>query len=152
MQPIDTVTGKAWSTVAANAKHKQMRTACRNALIARDEGRGIVDGKVYVDNTDPEDMQGRYDIDLEKSRNRHTGAEYVALIRSRWATFCSVPRSEKDFVAKNSVDDRAQSAKVLNAAAAEVEASLPDAAEEPEVESDEPVTEEAQSLETAGVE
>lgn len=127
MQPIDTDSGKSWATVSSNAAHAHIRAECLADLRKRDARFGIGDdGKVYFDPTSEQGQPGRYVVDEELARKKHTGGEYVALIRSRWATFCSVPQSEAAFMTAHQIGDRTHDQQRFNDSAQDIEATLVD--------------------------
>lgn len=126
MLPIDTNTGKAWSATSVKVAHDAICAGCLNDLRKRDAGFGIgEDGKVYYDPESEEGKPGRYVVDEEKARAKHTGGEYVALIRARWATFCGEPRDEAEFIKRHRLDDRTAKIAQFVGAAKDIEASIP---------------------------
>ena len=125
MLPIDSVSKKPWKSESANAALQHIRKGCIAALRERDAGFGIgPDGKVYFDPTDEEGQPGRYVVNEELARKKHTGGELVSLTKSRWANFCAEPQDESAYMIEYRLNDRSNTRAKANAEAADVEKTL----------------------------
>ena len=130
MLPIDTITSKNWSHESATAKIKEIRGAINDDLRRRDAGHGIgPNGQVYTDplagTADSEGKSSIMQVDPVKARARSTGGDHVTMLKARWSTFCSEPRSEAEFIEASVGKDRQEAHKAAVKAAAAVEASIP---------------------------
>lgn len=100
MPLIDTVTGEPWPIDKVNLALQVVREECRHDLWGRNAQRGIADFKVTttieIANTEGKTKEV---VDVVKQHHAYTGADLQTLLFARWATFCSIPRSLKEFVA-----------------------------------------------------
>lgn len=126
MLPIDSVSGKFWGPENSKAALLVIRAGCLTDLHSRDLSRGIpANGRVYreADGQDP-DTPGRFEVDVELARKKHTGKEFTTLLSARWSDFCSESKDENAWVKEHRADDRGNAIKDSISAAKGVEASF----------------------------
>ncbi len=140
MRLIDTKTGDPWPSVMANLRLQEIRETCRTDLRLRDEGRGIVNGKLTdtIKAKDAGDDAATKDVvNAAKQAAAHTGDDLQRLLHARWATECSEPRDLQAFVARTRLPEKAELEAVTSAAAGVQESlnkelgSKPDESPEP---------------------
>lgn len=103
MVPLD-LDGKAWSKSSVDMLTEKIRAEVDAELRARDVSRGLSaeNGyKAYVS-----DSNGRYVVDQELARNKHTGRERRLLCAKRMAEFCMEPQSEAEFLKSYVMGDK----------------------------------------------
>ncbi len=125
MLPIDTADGKFWGSTATTQKIAEVRAGVTADLQVRDAKHDIgFDSKVYMDPDASEGTAGVYVIDETKARLVHTGGEHVALLKSRWATFCATPQDQTVFIEACRIGDQERHRERVNLAAESIEESL----------------------------
>jgi len=133
MRPIDE-NGEQWPADAAGLAFEDMRAQCRAALNERDEklsGGRLNAGNNFSPNTligEPGSENSTYLVDAVLSSLKHTGDDMVRLLRSRWATFCSVGRDPSEWVKRAREQSRADQIKAMLSDGEAVEQQLADIA------------------------
>lgn len=117
---LDSKTGKLWSQENVNLKLQDMRKRAIADLRKRDVARGVpANGVVYHDGE-----PGRFEVDVELSRKKHTGRDVRLLTHGRWAKYCSQPRDEVGDTKSMILDQHQRTVGKHVAAAKGIEASL----------------------------
>jgi len=107
MFPLDSETGKAWSSDSVKMLTDKFSSEADAELRARDEERsdGVLCAKngykAYV-----ADSNGRFVIDAGLSKLRHTGRERRLLRNRKMAEFCLTATSEAEFIRTHVLGDK----------------------------------------------
>lgn len=134
MQPIDSVTGRPWSSENSSLALEQIKDEVRSELRARDASRGIPQRKDVLDDNgvkigEKENFQvykddGKvYAVDQHLASLKHSGRENRLMVERRWAQFCAEPRDEIALSAKAGLTERQNELARTLERTAEVEAS-----------------------------
>lgn len=127
--------GESWGAETSNLALQDLRSKAIVDLNKRDgrlsRGR-LNEANGYSPYREVVRKDGRgtnYKVDMVLSEIKHTGAETLALTKSRWAEFCEAPQDEKPYTDRLVTHTRDKQLAAMKAAGKEVAESLASIAE-----------------------